>query len=167
MNIVLDNKWDDGMTKFSIDNLDDVDCILHGRKTGEGFIPYWNDIARDPGSDFHYLGKRISAIQNAIFSNTLNASAWENIIILNGSLINAIKDLKNKNGKNIMVYGGDSFVASLLENDLVDELCLQINPAAIGNGEKSFNPLRSNSKFKLAECKEFDCGVLLLRYLVE
>ena len=39
MNILLDNKWDRGMSNFSIDNLKDVDCILHGRKTGEGLFP--------------------------------------------------------------------------------------------------------------------------------
>lgn len=32
MNIALDNKWDSGMSGFSIDNLSDVDCIYMGEK---------------------------------------------------------------------------------------------------------------------------------------
>ena len=36
MNIALDNKWDKGMSDFSIENLNNVDCILRDRKAGEG-----------------------------------------------------------------------------------------------------------------------------------
>ena len=60
MNILLDNKWDSGMSEFSIDNLNNVDCILHGRKTGEGFIPYWTEVSNNPNDDEHKLGKRFS-----------------------------------------------------------------------------------------------------------
>ena len=113
MNILLDNKWDSGMSDFSIDNLTNVDCILHGRKTGEGFIPYWTEVANNPNDGEHKLGRRFAEIPNAIFSNTLKDSKWDNTTIINGNLAEAIKALKNKDGKDIIVYGGDSFVSSL------------------------------------------------------
>ena len=71
MNILLDNKWDSEMSDFSTDNLNNVDCILHGRKTGEGFIPYWTEVANNPNDREQKLGKRFSEIPNVIFSNTL------------------------------------------------------------------------------------------------
>jgi dihydrofolate reductase len=102
MNILLDNKWDSGMSAFSIDNLANVDCILHGRKTGEGFIPYWTEVANNPNDGEHKLGLRFAEIQNAIFSNTLKESIWDNTTIINGNLPEAIKALKDKNGKDII-----------------------------------------------------------------
>jgi len=164
MNIALDNKWDSGMSNFSLENLRDVDCILHGRKTAEGFIPYWADVADNMNDPEHRLGKRFSQIPNVVFSNSLTTSQWNNTTILNGDLEDSIKTLKAKNGKDIIVYGGDSFVSSLIQHDLVDEIFLLVNPAGLGNGQRTFNPLNGDVKLKLNDCKCFDCGVVLLHY---
>ncbi|MEZ2336076.1 dihydrofolate reductase family protein [Mucilaginibacter sp. RCC_168] len=164
MNILLDNKWDSGMSDFSIDNLKNVDCILHGRKTGEGFIPYWADVASNPDETEYKLGKRFTEIPNIVFSNTLEASKWDNTTIINGNLEEVIKALKNEQGKDIMVYGGDSFASSLIQHDLVDELYLLINPVALGNGQQTFNPLKNDSELRLVNCKPFACGTILLHY---
>ena len=164
MNILLDNKWDSGMSDFSIDNLTNVDCILHGRKTGEGFIPYWTEVAKNPNDGEHKLGRRFAEIPNAIFSNTLKDSKWDNTTIINGNLAEAIKALKNKDGKDIIVYGGDSFVSSLIQHDLIDEYYVLANPAALGNGQQTFNPLKNDLALKLVDCKPFACGAVLVSY---
>jgi dihydrofolate reductase len=164
MNILLDNKWDSGMSDLSIDNLTSVDCILHGRKTAEGFIPYWAEVANNPNDGEHKLGRRFAEIQNAVFSNTVKESIWDNTTIINGDLEEAIKALKEKNGKDIMVYGGDSFVSSLIQYDLIDEYYLLANPATLGNGQQTFNPLKNDLELKLMECKPFACGAILLFY---
>jgi len=164
MNISLDNKWDVGMSNFSLDNLRDVDCILHGRKTAEGFIPYWTDVANNPNDTEHKLGKRFSEIQNVVFSNTMTVSPWENATIIKGNVQQGIEVLKNRNGKEIIVYGGESFVSSLIQHDLVDELYLLLNPATIGNGHQAFNPLKKDLKLKLIKCSPFDVGTVLLCY---
>ncbi|MCC6290116.1 MAG: dihydrofolate reductase family protein [Chitinophagaceae bacterium] len=165
MNILLDSKWDSGMSAFSIDNLNNVDCILHGRKTAEGFIPYWTEVANNPNDGEHKLGKRFAEIPNVIFSNTLKSSKWKNTTILNGDIAEEITALKNKKGKDIIVYGGDSFVASLIQHDLIDEFYLLVNPAAIGNGQQTFNPLKNDVALKLINCKLFACGTVMLCYI--
>lgn len=164
MNIALDNKWDSGMSDFSIENLTNVDCILHGRKTAEGFIPYWTAVANNVNDTEHKLGKRFSEISNVIFSNTLKESIWDNTSILSGNIEDAIRDLKNQNGKDIIVYGGESFVSSLIEHDLIDEYYLLINPVAIGNEKPIFNPLKNNLQLTLMICRPFACGAVLLSY---
>jgi dihydrofolate reductase len=164
MNILLDNKWDRGMSDFSIENLKRVDCILHGRKTGEGFIPYWTDVANNPKDEEHQLGKRFAEIPNVIFSNTLKLSRWDNATILSGNIAEEVEKLKEKRGKDIIVYGGNSFVASLIQHDLIDEYYLLINPTAIGNGKQSFNPVQNDLKLTLVGSDPFTSGAVLLRY---
>jgi dihydrofolate reductase len=164
MNISLENIWDRSMSKFSLDNLKDVDCILHGRNTGEGFIPYWTDVANNPDDGEHQLGKRFLEIPNAVFSNTLEVSKWPNTEIITGDIREQVDILKNKKGKGIIVYGGNSFVSSLIQHDLVDELYLLTNPAMIGAGQPTFNPLKGDPKLKLVKCSPFDCGAVLLSY---
>jgi dihydrofolate reductase len=164
MNILLEDKWDDGMTKFSIDNLKNVDNIFLGRKTAEGFIPYWNEVAKNPKDDLYKLGKPLAFIPKVVFSKTLESNQWDNATIANGDIEKEIKALKRKKGKDIIVYGGDSFASSLIQHNLVDECYLLINPATIGNGQSGFNPLRNNLKLTLVKCKPFACGTVLLHY---
>jgi len=164
MNILLDNGWDRGMSDFGIDNLKNVDCILHGRKTGEGFIPYWNEVASNPDDAEHQLGKRFAEIPNVIFSNTLTVSKRDNTTILNGDIAEEIKALKNKQDKDIIVYGGNSFVTSLIQHDLIDEYYLLVNPAALGNGQQSFNPIQNDLGLKLVKSEPLACGTVLLSY---
>jgi dihydrofolate reductase len=83
---------------------------------------------------------------------------------LNGDIAEEIKATKNKPGKDIIVYGGDSFVTSLIQHDLIDEYYLLVNPAAIGNGQQSFNPIRNDLKLKLVNSEPFACGAVLLSY---
>ncbi|WP_431200796.1 dihydrofolate reductase family protein [Mucilaginibacter sp. P19] len=64
----------------------------------------------------------------------------------------------------ILVYGGDSFVSSLIQHDLVDEFYLLVNPAEIGNGQQTFNPLKNDLELKLVNCEPFACGAALLYY---
>ncbi|HLA59753.1 MAG TPA: dihydrofolate reductase family protein [Puia sp.] len=164
MNIALDNKWDSGMSKFSIDNLENVDCVLHGRKTAEGFIPYWTEVANNPNDNEHKLGKRFAEIPTVVFSNTLKVSKWDNATIISGEIKEGIETLKRKKGNDIIVYGGESFVSSLIQHDLIDEFYLLINPAAIGNGQQTFNPLKTDLQVTLVKCEPFACGVVLLCY---
>jgi dihydrofolate reductase len=50
-----------------------------------------------------------------------------------------VNRLKSQPGKDIIVYGGATFVGSLIENDLIDELHLAVNPVAIGDGLRIFH----------------------------
>jgi hypothetical protein len=47
---------------------------------------------------------------------------------------------------------------------LIDEYYVLVNPAAIGNGQQTFNPLKNELDLKLMQCKPFACGALLLFY---
>jgi hypothetical protein len=40
--------WDDEVRQYSIANAANVDCILLGRKTADGFIPHWKSAAANP-----------------------------------------------------------------------------------------------------------------------
>lgn len=164
MNIALGDKWDNGMTNFSIGNLKNVDSILLGRKTAEGFIPYWEEVAKNPKDSLYKLGKPLNDIPKVVFSKKVKAGKWDNATIVKGNIADQIKMLKKKKGKDIIVYGGDSFVSSLIKHDLIDEFYLLVNPVAIGNGKSIFNPLKNNSVLELVKCKPFACGAVLLCY---
>lgn len=158
--------WDDDMVTFCIDNLKNVDSILLGRITAEAFIPYWKEVAenQDRRDINSRVGKPINDVPKVIFSNGLMANKWDNTTIIKGDLGEEIKNLKEKNGKDILVYGGNSFVSSLVGHRLVDEYYLLMNPLNISSDEPILKFINSGLKLQLKECKPFECGTVLLCY---
>ena len=159
--------WDDDMVTFCIDNLKNVDNILLGRVTAEGFIPAWKEVAEnpDPNDINSRIGKPINDIPKVIFSNNLKVNKWDNTTIIKGDFEKEIKNLKANNRKDIMVYGGNSFVASLVEHGLVDEYDLFMNPLAMNNDEPIFKFINSSLSLQLKACQSFECGTVRLRYI--
>ncbi len=84
-----------------------------------------------------------------------------------GDLVDEIKKLKNQTGKDIMAYGGATFVSALIKNRLIDEYHLFINPTAIGNGMSIFKELNVNQNLTLVNSRSFDCGIVVLKYVLK
>lgn len=153
--------WDDELKKYVTDLTAPVDCIIMGRKLAEGFIPYWADVASKPDDPQFSFGKIMHDTPKVVFSKTLETSVWQNAVLAKGNLADEINDLKSQEGGDIIVYGGANFVSDLIDDGLIDELHLFVNPAAIGNGMTIF---RNRKNLKLAKSIAFDCGIVVLKY---
>lgn len=157
------NYCDEEFRNFSIVNLENVDCIIHGRITAIGFIPYWAAVAENPNHADFLLGKRLTELPKVIFSHTLETSEWSNAILAKGEIVDEINKLKNQAGSDIMVYGGDSFVASLIKHDLIDEYYLALNPADIHSDLPILKELDNKESITLVNSITFECGMVVVR----
>ena len=116
--------------------VDTSDTILMGRKMTPGFVNYWESVkADDPQYDF---AQKMINTPKVVFSRTVSSMDGKNVRVENRPFVDAITDLKSQDGKDLLVYGGASFVSSLIENRLIDELHLFVNPVAIGEGMRIF-----------------------------
>src|SRR5688500_10720415 len=136
-----DIKWDKAAYKFCTDNLKNVDRILLGRNTAKDFISHWKRVADNPKDSDYKLGRPLTDIPKIVFSKKLKTSKWDNATIAKGDIIKEVKALKKKSGKDMIVYGGYSFVSSLIQHRLIDEYFLLVNPFAYGSGETIFSAL--------------------------
>ena len=116
---------------------DSSDTILMGRKMTEGFVNHWEGVT--PDSPQYEFAQKMVNIPKIVFSKTVTHMNGRNVRVENGPLVEAVNRLKGQPGKDIIVYGGATFVGSLVENDLIDELNLIVNPIAIGDGMRIFN----------------------------
>jgi dihydrofolate reductase len=157
--------WDlAGLTPHVVDLLDSSDTILLGRKLGVDYIPFWEGVSQNPDHPMHVFATRIVAARKVIFTKTLDESRWERTTLARGDLKDEVNRLKNQPGKDLIVYGGSSFVASLIREDLIDEYHLFINPIAIGQGENTFAQLMNWQWMKLVTTRVYDSGIVLLVY---
>jgi len=101
-------------------------------------------------------------MRKVVFSQTQTAIKGRNVEVENGDLVEAVNKLKNQAGKDIIVYGGASFVSSLISENLIDEYYIYRRPVAIGSGLPIF---REQKLLELESTVTFNNGVMLHKYL--
>jgi dihydrofolate reductase len=144
--------------------LDSTDTILIGRKLAVDYIPFWQDTLTRPDDPMHEVAQRIVRAKKLVFTSTLRESRWENTELVKGPLSEEVNRLKAQSGKDIVVYGGSSFVSSLIGEKLIDELHLFVNPVALGNGVPIFQQIEGVRQLKLMKSAVYPCGIALLQY---
>ena len=158
--------WDEELKDYGTKLTNSVDTILLGRKMTEGFISHWTNVAANPKNPEFEFAKKMVDYHKVVFTKTLDKSTWANTELAKGSLVDEVKKLKNGTGKDIIVYGGATFVSNLIKDNLIDEYYLFVNPAAIGKGMGVFSKLEAKQNLKLMNAKGFDCGITVLNYQI-
>jgi len=159
----MDFDWDNTLKDYVTELTDSVDTIVMGRKLAEGFIPYWKNVTSNPADIQYDFGKKMTDKPKIVFTRTLETSEWDNTKLGKGDLAEEITKLKNQPGKDIIVYGGATFVSDLIKHNLVDEYHLFINPVVIGNGMTIFKDLPMK-KMELVKTITGSNGIVVLFY---
>ena len=144
--------------------MESIDTILLGRKTYELFVNFWPDATTEK----EIIADKLNETPKIVFSNSLKKAPWgkwPEAEIMNGDVIDKIKELKNNPGKDIVLWGSISLAQSLIKEDLIDEYHLQICPTIIAGGRSLFPDMNQYKNLKLIDFKKYDTGLILLKYL--
>lgn len=162
--------WDDKLKAFAYPLRDVCDTILLGRKMAEVFIPHFEDTVNnlqpknaDKALDekFAYANRMVS-MPKIVFSKTMKTFDGKNVSVENGDFVTAIKNLKSREGKDIIVYGGAGFVSSLIKEGIIDEFNFFVNPVMINKGLRIFDLLEHRQKLSLISATPYECGISVL-----
>ena len=150
-------EMDENLLGFINQLTDSSDTILMGRKMSDGFVKYWESVK--PDSPEFEFAKKMVGMPKIVFSKTAKTIPGKNVRV--ESSLDAVNKLKNQPGKDIIVYGGATFVGSLIAEKLIDELNLFVNPVAIGEGLRIFN---AKTPLKLTASKAYSSGIVVNSY---
>ncbi len=92
----------------------------------------------------------------------MQSAAWKSTRIVRE--IDDIARLKQQTGKDIYAIGGATFVSSLIERALVDELRLAIHPVLLGRGKALFKDSARRHKLGLVQTRPLPWGTVELTY---
>ena len=135
-----------------------------GKILAQGFIPHWANVANDQNNPEVKLGKKFTETPKVVFTKTLDKSDWENTVLAKGEIVDEINKLKNQEGKDIIVYGGGSFVSSLIKENLIDEYHFFINPVVLGKGMSIFKGVEQKLNLEFVNSFPFECGITVNKY---
>jgi dihydrofolate reductase len=151
--------WHDDIGAHFFAEMSNSDALLLGRKTwqihGGAFEPL---AAGDP------FGDVMNSMPKYVVSTTLTtASAWRNSTVISGNVVEQVRALKDRPGKNILIDGSSVLVHTLAEHDLIDDYSLWVYPVVLGSGKKLF-PQGLRATLHLVESKPLPSGVVLMHY---
>jgi dihydrofolate reductase len=138
------------------------DAMLLGRKTWQ-----IHGGAFEPMAAGDVFGDLMNGMPKYVVSTTLtSAAAWRNSTLISGDVVDAVRDLKEQPGKNIVIDGSSVLIHTLARNNLIDEYHLIIYPVALGGGKKVF-PDGVRLNLRLVEARPLPSGVVMTHYTVE
>lgn len=152
---------DERLLAFIHHLLETSDTMLWGRKSAAGSIKYWEQEAANTASSQPSLALKMVTTPKVVFSKTITHVEGQNVRVETGPMVEAVKSLKRQTGKDIIVYGGAGFVASLIEGGLIDEFNFLLNPVAIGKGLRIFG---NRTPLKLTASTAYSNGVVVNTY---
>ncbi|HEX4520265.1 MAG TPA: dihydrofolate reductase family protein [Gaiellaceae bacterium] len=136
------------------------DALLMGRATYDGFAPVWPTRSGDPYSD------HINTMTKYVVSSTLRGPEWNNTKVISEDSIEAIRQLKEQPGKDIVQYGFGRLSFALMEQGLLDELRLWVHPFFVGQGGGESLLYRGcpTTTFDLIDTHVLKSGMVVLSY---
>lgn len=151
---------DEEFNDFAIEQLDQMDTLIFGRKTYEGMVAYWptpEAIASDP-----IVAGKMNGAAKIVVSKTLERAEWSNTRLVRD--IDAIAALKREPGKDAILLGSSDLAVSLAARGLIDVYRFMVNPIALGIGKPVLQGLGADLGLELLRTRTFKNGNVLLDY---
>lgn len=153
--------FDDLSRTQVVENYTRAGGFIFGRRTYENLAAYWPNASDEE----QVVARPLNSLPKYVASTTLaEPLEWQNSSLLHGDVPKAVQALKEEDGKDLLVVGSPALVQTLIENDLVDEYRLMIDPIVLGGGKRLFRDAGEITKLRLVESKVTTTGAILATY---
>jgi len=136
--------------------------LVFGRKTYQMMASFWPTpmaYKQDP-----IVAERINELQKVVFSRTLLEANWQNTRLAKDNLTEEIRDMKQSDGKDLVIMGSGRLVSQLSQARLIDVYQLVVNPVVLGSGRTLFDGMTEKLALRLIDSRTFKNGNILLTY---
>ncbi len=140
----------------------ETDTILLGRVTYQGFSEYW-PFARGEFADL------MNTPPKYVFASagTLHDTPWgeyANAQLIDRNVAARVRELKEQDGRDMVILASGGLVSSFLGLGLVDEVRLIVVPVALGAGRPYLRGLTGPIGFEPADVTRYPKGSVRLAY---
>jgi dihydrofolate reductase len=143
-----------------------ADTALYGRVTYEMMEAYWPTAADQPNASKHDLEHSAwyKKVEKVVLSRSMKDRKLPKTLIISDNINEEVSRLKSAVGEEIIIFGSPSVTNVLIQQNLVDEFWIFVNPILLGQGVPFFKDLKQQTKLKLLNNHAFSSGVVCLHY---
>ncbi len=158
--------YDADLENLAREILGTADTVIWGRETYQMMYSYWPSVPSDPSASQYARNHAewIEKTAKVVFSTTLEKVEWNNSRLVKENVEEAIKNLKQQPGQDMVILGSPRLAHYLMQLDLIDEYKISVSPVLLGGGLPLFQGIKEKTKLKLIENKTFDSGAIGLVY---
>ena len=154
---------DEELHRHAMHNLEAADALLFGRVTYQMMEAAWRSPrSADLPEWMQPFGQTIDGMKKYVVSSTLDSVDW-NAELVHGDIYDAVRRLKQENGRALLV-GGVQLPLALAEQGLIDEYEIVVHPRLAGHGPTLFAGLQNPVDLKLVSRLEFASGAVAMSY---
>jgi len=157
----------------AIELIPEVDTFVLGGHMYPDYGEYWESIYanservppfqdRIPSKSEIAYAQLAAETPHIVLSTTLESVSWPAARIIRD--VADLRAIKAQPGKNLYVVGGATLVASLLNEDLIDELRLIVHPIVLGSGQALFGGVDKRLSLDLVQAKSTESGRVIVTY---
>jgi dihydrofolate reductase len=151
--------WDDAMEANLAAVIATQDAVILGRRSYTEWAQFW------PNSQIQPFATFINGVAKHVATSTPLDRGWANATVIDGGLVEFVRDLKQQRGGDIGIHASISVANALLAAGVVDELRLVIAPTIAGRGRRLFDGVPS-IKLESIRSRVSPTGSLLVDYRV-
>ncbi len=127
--------WDERMDANLASVIGTQDAVILGRRSYAEWAQFW------PTSQIQPFATFINGVTKHVATSTPLDKDWANATAIDGGLVDAVRDLKQRPGGDIGVHASISVAQALLAAGVVDELRLVMAPRIAGHGRRLLDGL--------------------------
>jgi len=148
---------DEDFDRYCTEMLKSIDAILLGRRTYQLFADYWPS-ATGPDAD------RLNELPKIVFSMTMEKVEWKNSRLVKDNVAEEVGRLKQKPGKDIVLFGSADLASTFIRLGLIDEYRIFITPVILGGGTPMFKGTKQRVVLKLLKADMWSSGIVAFYY---
>jgi dihydrofolate reductase len=149
--------WGDDMGPFEGVIMGEYDLLL-GKRTYDIFSGYW------PYNQDNPIGEKFQRINKYVLTHSNQPLEWENSHRISGDTAEAVAELKESDGRDLLIQGSSTLYPSLLSARLIDRLMLMTFPVLLGEGKSIFDGSEKAGTMKLVDHFVSSSGVVMATY---
>jgi len=111
------------------------------------------------------IAKSMNEKLKVVASHKSFEPGWNNVTVIGADVTGAVKKPKEQPGKTIGIFGSNNLCVSVMQEGLVDEFKIIVNPVALGDGSPLFRGLPGRAELALTQTRKSKSGALMLTYV--
>lgn len=155
-----DPKYNEDFNEEQLALFERIDTALLGATTYKLFSEFWPKANEEQEP----IAPKLNVLHKIVFPKTIKEADWQPATVMRDDVANAVRELREQKGKDLILWGSLSLVKRLTEERLIDEYWIVVVPTFLDKGKKFIPESTEINDMELFDSRTSSSGAVFLKY---